>query len=62
MALKDKMIQHLIEEIEFLGMEEKIIGLFGYEWKETLNDDESNEMFYFNISVITREIANWYGE
>ena len=62
MALKDKMIQHLIEEIEFLGMEEKIIGLFGYEWKETLNDDESNEMFYFNISVVTSEISQWYGE
>ena len=62
MALKDKMIQHLIEEIEFLGMEEKMIGLFGYEWKETLNDDESKEIFYFNISVVTREISQWYGE
>ena len=47
---------------EFLGMEDHMIQLFGYEWKETLNDDESNEIFYFNISVVTREISQWYGE
>ena len=62
MALKDKMIEHIIQEVEFLEIEDRIESLLGDNWREILADDQSDEIFYKNISDVALEISEYYGE